>query len=226
MIWTLAVPVYMRDPTSHTSELLPSAPSTQPWKQLLTDPSPDTDSNKPPLRLHVHDAHNGRSKVVLENEFHTLINSMPISRLSRQVRAHVAEYCRSIARHVTLEYNTDEPLSLTSTLEMVEDDTHRHGHPGSHATIPNLNPNPKPPEQFHARPKVLTLDGGWGNFRSPNHLVSIISEYVDASDIEHLVLEFKAQSLWETDVIYWPTPEDPLRELVGHVICFPLPFLC
>lgn len=131
------------------------------------------------LRVRIRDPYNGRKMRLEEDDFETLVNCLPLSAVCREARAHAAEMCQALAPHVRFDYDTRELWSLDPPEDDADPILLRDVHclPGAESL-----------EHAFSQPTTLTVYGGRAQFKSPQHLVALISRFF-GTRIERLVLE-------------------------------------
>ncbi|KAF2866303.1 hypothetical protein BDV95DRAFT_584482 [Massariosphaeria phaeospora] len=135
-----------------------------------------------PLKLRVRDPYDGRKMRLEENEFESLVNSFPISAVSREVRNQVAEFCRTLVPDIEFEYTT------VSNLFSLEPPAPEDGEDPVVLRNVHCLPGAETLEHVFAKPTSLTVCGGRDQFKSPEHFVSMINRFF-GDRVERLSLE-------------------------------------
>jgi hypothetical protein len=148
------------------------------------------------LKVRIRDPYNGRKMRLEEDDFETLVNCLPISAVCREARAHAGEFCCTLAPHVQFEYDTSQLWSLDAPEDGADPVLLRYVHCISGAETL---------EHVFAQPATLTVYGGRGRFKSPEHLVDMVNRFF-GNRIERLILELWIDSCDPLERPYWATP--------------------
>jgi hypothetical protein len=146
------------------------------------------------LKLYLRDPYDGRKMRLEDDGFETFVNCIPMSAVCAEGRAHAAEFCRTLVSHIEFEYDNSkqwslEPPSEESTDSVLLRDVH-------------CIPGAETLEHIFAQPKTVTVDGGRGRFKSPEHLVDIVSRFC-GNRIEKLILKLWVDECDPTERPYW-----------------------
>jgi hypothetical protein len=156
---------------------------------------------KLPFTMRIRDPYEGRNIFLEQNDFDTFVNRLSISAVCRESRARTVEFCRVISPHVQLDYYTTEVWCFKPPVKNEALVLLRNVH----------NTRLEPLDCFIAHPKILTVDGGKGQFKSPEQLVDIVSRFC-GDMIERLILKLWIENDDPLESAYWSDSVDTPEE--------------
>jgi hypothetical protein len=184
-IWEFAVPIYVKD----LADRLPPAEEYS-WAErrrlALTGSIPE--DSKQALRVRILD-HPGVLKLRFEeNDFETLVASLPISAVCHEARSFVIEFCRPLGAHLRFEYATSPMLTYEETKDGWEPLEVPFRQEAEHL------------ERLLWQPTTLTVD--LGSFKSAEHLVDTVVRFF-GNKIQRLILDQAIPVSYSLDYAYW-----------------------
>jgi hypothetical protein len=184
-IWEFAVPIYVKD----LADRLPPSEEYS-WAErrrlALTGIIPE-DSEKA-LRVRPLDRPGVLKLRFEENDFETLVASLPIAAVCHEARSFVIEFCRPLGAHVRFEYATSPMLTYKETKDGWEP-----------LEVP-FRPDAEHLERLFWQPTTLTV--GMGSFKSAEHLVDTVVRFF-GNGIQRLILDQAIPVRYSLDNAYW-----------------------
>jgi hypothetical protein len=213
MIWVHAISTQIQDITASLPAWLPGD-----WAERRRQAFTGHDSLPPRrhrrfLQVRIRDPYDGRKIRLEEDDFETLVNCLPLSAVCREARANTAESCWALATHIHFKYDAHEFWSLGAP------DPEHESEP---VLLRDLHciPGAETLEHVFAQPTTLTINGGRGQFKSPEHLVEVVSRFF-GNRVERLILEFWINHSDPPERPYW-AHYDPDKAVVEMLVTDPV----
>jgi len=195
-IWDYAIAIHVQDITNGLPPWFEN-----PWAERRRQALAGGISGKPKLALCVRilDPYKGMKLRLEEDDFETLVDCLPISAVSYEVRICVSEFCQLLVPHVQFKYETTPLWSLKPPTK----DTRP-------VLLRSLEWSCEAETLAHVFPQPTTLTVLMGEFESAEHFVELVSRFF-GNRLQRLVLDQAIDNIASFERAYWPstskTPE-------------------